>query len=71
MGSKLIKTRKPNADEFLKGAEIVFERKDEKGSIHSIFARKCCGSWEQWGTWKEILGDNMEDVERWRFPNRA
>ena len=71
MSSKLIKTRKPNADEFLKGAEIVFERKDEQGSIHTIFARKCCGSWEQWGTWKEILGDNMEDVERWRFPNRA
>ena len=62
----LIEIREPNPDEEKKGAEIVFIRGDKNDNEHTIYGCKCHESWEQWGTIPEILGDNVEDIERWR-----
>jgi len=64
MATKLIEIRKPTKKE--KHAEIVFIRKDESNKIHTIYGCKCYESWEQWGASKEILGDNVDDIEKWR-----
>ncbi len=64
MATKLIEIRKPTKEE--KNAEIVFIRKDKSNKIHTIYGCKCYESWEQWGASKEILGDNVDDIEKWR-----
>ena len=66
METKLINTREPDTEEQEKGAEIVFIRRDKNGNEHTIYGSKLFESWEQWGTVTEVLGDNVEDIERWR-----
>ena len=63
--SKLIAIRKPNRAEKKRGAEVVFVRKDGQRE-YTILAATCYESWEQWGAPTEILGDNVDTVERWR-----
>ena len=70
METKLINTREPDTEEQKKGAEIVFIRRDKRGNEYTIYGCKCNESWEQWGTWKLVLADYVEAIERWRFPNR-
>lgn len=66
MNTELIGVRKPTQAERDKGAEIVFIREDENGNEHIIYGCKCYESWEQWGETKEILGHNVDAIERWR-----
>lgn len=58
--------RAPNPAEKRRGADIVFERTDTRGTRYVILACRCYESWEQWGAPTEILGDNVDDVEFWR-----
>ncbi len=64
MRTNLLGTREPTAEES--GADIVFLRHDLSGNLYAIQACTCYESWEQWGQPKEILGDNVDDVEAWR-----
>lgn len=66
MTSKLVSIRKPTTAEKKRGAEIAFERDDERGHSHTVLAATCYESWEQWGAPREILCDNVDAVERWR-----
>ena len=66
MTTKLIEIRQPTKEEKENGAEVVFVRKDESNKEHTIYGCKCYESWEQWGSSKEILGDNVDDIEKWR-----
>lgn len=65
MPSILIDKRLPNKEEQKHGAEIVFERVCE-GRVYTILGHRCHESWEQWGAPTEILGDNVDAIERWR-----
>ena len=62
----LLYSRGASPKEKEKGAEIVFVRGDENDNEHTIYGRALYGSWEQWGTIPSILGDNVEDIERWK-----
>jgi hypothetical protein len=64
--TKLIETREPNIEEKERGAEIVFIREDINGEEYTILGSACYESWEQWGVKREVLGDNVEDIEQWR-----
>ena len=64
--TKLLLVRDPYPKEEEKGAEIVFIRGDENGNKYLIYGRKVYESWEQWGTWEEILWDNMDAIDLWR-----
>jgi hypothetical protein len=64
--TRLIATRNPNASERKSGAEIVFIREDWGGGRHTILGCKCYESWEQWGASTEVLGDNVDTIEKWR-----
>ena len=67
MSSELIGWRKATKKERKEhSAEVVFTREDERGEQHTIYACCCYESWEQWGAIREILSDNIEDVETWR-----
>ena len=63
--TKLVSVREPNRAERKRGAEIVFVRRDGRYKF-VILAAKCYESWEQWGAPREVLGDNVPTVERWR-----
>lgn len=66
MTTKLIKIRKPNAEEKKQGAEIVFERKETKGkNRYTILACDNGMAWSQWGASTDVLGDNVDIVEKW------
>ena len=64
--TRLVAVREPNADERKRGAEVVFERRDDDGRLYTILACHCYESWEQWGASTEVLADNLDAVERWR-----
>ena len=64
--TELIEVRTPNKEEKERGAEIVFIRKDKSGNEYTILGCTCYESWEQWGESREILGDNVDDIEAWR-----
>ena len=65
--TKLIQQRKPTTqDRDQNNAEVVFERKDPTGRIYTIYGCICYESWQQWGAPREILSDNVDDIERWR-----
>ena len=65
--TKLIEIRNPNIEEKERGAQIVFIREDsETGEEYTILGSACYESWEQWGVKREVLGDNVEDIEQWR-----
>jgi hypothetical protein len=49
-----------------RGADVVFTREDGDGREYTIYACRCYESWEQWGERRDILAENVEDVERWR-----
>jgi hypothetical protein len=49
-----------------KGADVVFTREDSDGMEYTIYACRCYESWEQWGEPRDILADNVDDVEEWR-----
>ena len=67
MKTELIEVRKPTKEEKEKNhAEIIFIRKDRFGKEHTIYGCTCHESWEQWGEIREILGDNVDDIEAWR-----
>lgn len=51
------------------GAEVVFTRKEGKCEF-TIFGCQCYESWEQWGAPKDVLGDNVDDIEKWRRGDR-
>ena len=61
--------RKPTQEEKNLGAEIVFIRENQNQTEFKIYGAKCYESWEQWGSSKEVLGDNVEDIEQWRNGN--
>ena len=67
--TKLIGIRKPTQEEQNRGAEIVFLRENQNKTEFEIYGAKCYESWEQWGSSKEVLGDNVEDIEQWRNGN--
>ncbi len=56
-------------EEVNRGAEIVFIRENQNKTEFEIYGAKCYESWEQWGSSKEVLGDNVEDIEQWRNGN--
>jgi hypothetical protein len=64
--SKLIETRNPTREEELADVEVVFVRKDKRGTLHTIYGCTVYESWEQWGAPREILSDNVPDIEAWR-----
>ena len=64
--TQLIKIRKPNTKEKKRGAEIVFIRRDRVGQEYTILGCICYESWQQWGATREVLGDNVNDIEQWR-----
>jgi hypothetical protein len=66
--TRLDEVRKPTSREKKEhGGEVVFIRKDDQRKVvYKIFASKCYEGWEQWGADRDILGDNVDDVERWR-----
>lgn len=67
MATKLIDRREPTEDERKRGAEVVFVRYDPNyKSKHTILATRVYESWEQWGATREVLGDNVDDVDAWR-----
>lgn len=48
-------------------AEVVFTRVDHKwGKMYTIYGGECHESWMQWGAPNEVLGDNIDDIEKWR-----
>jgi len=47
------------------GAEVVFTRKEGVCEF-TIFGCQSYESWEQWGAPKDVLGDNVDDIEKWR-----
>lgn len=64
--TKLVAVRKPTpAEEKERGGEVVFER-EGGGRTYTIHASRCYESWQQWGAPTEVLGDNVDAVERWR-----
>jgi len=65
METKLIGIRKPTNAEKKNGAEVVFTRQTSDREF-TIYACKSYESWEQWGAPIEVLGDNVDDVEKWR-----
>lgn len=72
-GTTLVAVRKPTADEERRGAEIVFERLEERDSrkaTHVILACTVYESWEQWGAIRDVLCDNVPAVEAWRHGRR-
>ncbi len=64
--TKLVEQREPTPEEKDKGVEVVFIRECQYGNLHTIYARKVYGSWEQWGAFPDVLGDNVDDVEHWK-----
>ena len=63
----LINQRKPTTQECNQSnAEVIFERKDSTNRVYTIYGCVCYESWQQWGAPREILGDNVDDIERWR-----
>lgn len=64
--SFLVRTCQPTDEEKKRGAEVVFMRSNRQGNAIRILACKCYESWEQWGANTEYLGDNVDDVEKWR-----
>ena len=66
-GTTLIGWRKATKQEAKeRGAEVVFTREDADGNKHIIYGCVCYESWEQWGARREILADNVADIEAWR-----
>jgi hypothetical protein len=66
MTTRLVEVRPPTPEEHKEhGGEVVFVRKDRR-EMHLIYASRCYEGWQQWGAPVEVLGDNVEDVERWR-----
>tara|TARA_R100000781_G_scaffold98935_1_gene62518 strand:+ start:1628 stop:1843 length:216 start_codon:yes stop_codon:yes gene_type:complete len=45
-------------------AETIFVRKDRLDNEYTIYSCKVQDSWEQWGVPKEILSDNVDDIEQ-------
>ncbi len=67
MSTTLVAVRKPTAKERREhNAEVVFEREGTDGRTYTIYGARCYESWEQWGERREILGDNVNDIENWR-----
>ena len=65
--TELIEIRKPTKEERENNdAEIIFIRKDRFENEHIIYGCTCYESWQQWGVSKEILSDNVDDIEAWR-----
>ncbi|KKN26098.1 hypothetical protein LCGC14_0878150 [marine sediment metagenome] len=65
--TKLICQRKPTAEELkICSAEVVFIRQNDAGHTFKIFGTVCYESWQQWGATEKILGDNVDDIEKWR-----
>lgn len=65
MTTKLIETERldyPARDD----CKVKFTREDDKEKRYTIHACTCYESWQQWGAPKEVLGDNVDDVEEWR-----
>lgn len=50
----------------MENADVIFIRQDEEGREYKIHGCKCYESWEQWGQPTEILGDNVDTIEKWR-----
>lgn len=65
MKTKLIATVSPTKAERDRGAEVVFIRKDNRGT-YRVLACECYEGWEQWGAEREVLSDNCSTVEHWR-----
>lgn len=71
MGKRTIlrQMRKPTEDEALEQeCALVFERIDYDGREYTIYADSSTDEhgWFQWGgVPKEVLGDNVDDIERW------
>jgi len=64
--TKLISQRKPTSEELkICIAEVVFIRQNDAGHTFKIFGAVCCESWQQWGATTKILGDNVDDIEKW------
>tara|TARA_R100000482_G_scaffold123643_2_gene74115 strand:- start:843 stop:1082 length:240 start_codon:yes stop_codon:yes gene_type:complete len=62
--TELIEIRKATSKEREQNnAETVFIRKDRSGNEYTIYSCKVYDSWEQWGVPKEILSDNVDDIE--------
>lgn len=51
-------------------AEVIFTRKDRLGQVYIIYGSECYESWLQWGAPKEVLGDNVDDIEKWQKGSR-
>lgn len=61
--------RLPTVAEVARGAEIAFDYTETRGSHTiktTILACTCYESWEQWGASTEVLGANVDIVEKWR-----
>ena len=64
MTTKLIEVRRARRGE--KDAEVVFVRQGKDRQKYTIYGCKCYESWSQWGAPTEVLGDNVDIVEKWR-----
>lgn len=64
--TKYLGRRKATKDEKENGTDVVFMREDEHGNILEIHACKCYESWMQWGQDRDVLSDNVKNVEQWR-----
>ncbi len=67
MLTSFIGTSEPTEQQAANGAEIVFIRRNNStGKLIEIMGATCHESWEQWGQPREILSENVEDIENWR-----
>ena len=67
--TKLVDVREPSDEEkqgLGEGADVVFVREDDSGRQYVIYGMVLYESYQQWGEGKEILGDNVDDIQEWR-----
>lgn len=66
MKTKLILINKPNKALRSEGVDVVFKRIDRFDNVYTIYGCECYESWQQWGASKDVLSDNVDDIEAWR-----